>query len=126
MAGQLNVMYGNLCVQTPAESLPITELEKQVAEFNRAKYHYLRGRQYILENLDRALAERWIKVYYQPIIRNANGQVSDEEALARWIDPDRGLLPPSEFISVLEDSGLIYKLDLYMIDRVLEELQRKR
>jgi len=48
MAGQLNVMYGNLCVQTPAESLPITELEKQVAEFNRAKYHYLRGRQYIL------------------------------------------------------------------------------
>ena len=84
------------------------------------------GRQYILENLDRALEERWIKVYYQPIIRNANGQVSDEEALARWIDPDRGLLPPSEFISVLEDSGLIYKLDLYMIDRVLEELQRKR
>ena len=84
------------------------------------------GRQYILENLDRALAERWIKVYYQPIVRNANGQVSDEEALARWIDPDRGLLPPSEFIPVLEDSGLIYKLDLYMIDRVLEELKRKR
>ena len=84
------------------------------------------GRQYILENLDRALAERWIKVYYQPIVRNANGQVSDEEALARWIDPDRGILPPSEFIPVLEDSGLIYKLDLYMIDRVLEELQRKR
>ena len=49
MAGQLNVMYGNLCVQTPAESLPIAELEKQVAEFKRAKYHYLKGRQYILD-----------------------------------------------------------------------------
>lgn len=48
MSGQLNVMYGNLCVQTPAEKLPITELEKQVAEFNRAKYHYLKGRQSIL------------------------------------------------------------------------------
>ena len=48
MAGQLNVMYGNLCVQTPAESLPVAELQKQVSEFKRAKYHYLRGRQYIL------------------------------------------------------------------------------
>lgn len=48
MSGQLNVMYGNLCVQTPAEKLPIAELEKQVAEFNRAKYHYLKGRQSIL------------------------------------------------------------------------------
>ena len=49
MAGQLNVMYGMLCVQTPAESLPVAELQKQVSEFNRAKYHYLRGRQYILD-----------------------------------------------------------------------------
>ena len=49
MAGQLNVMYGNLCVQTPAESLPVVELQKQVSEFNRAKYHYLKGRQYILD-----------------------------------------------------------------------------
>lgn len=49
MAGQLNVMYGNLCVQTPAESLPVAELQKQVSEFNRAKYHYLKGRQYILD-----------------------------------------------------------------------------
>lgn len=49
MAGQLNVMYGNLCVQTPAESLPVMELQKQVSEFKRAKYHYLKGRQYILD-----------------------------------------------------------------------------
>ncbi|MBQ3838010.1 MAG: hypothetical protein II814_12910, partial [Treponema sp.] len=49
MAGQLNVMYGNLCVQTPAESLPVAELQRQVSEFNRAKYHYLKGRQYILD-----------------------------------------------------------------------------
>ena len=55
MAGQLNVMYGNLCVQTPAESLPVAELEKQVSEFNRAKYHYLKGRQYILDILE----SRW-------------------------------------------------------------------
>lgn len=55
MAGSLNVMYGNLCVQAPAERLGIAELDAQVDEFNRAKYHYLRGRQYILDVFER----RW-------------------------------------------------------------------
>ena len=50
--------------------------------------------QYIIANLDRAIEERWIKVYYQPIIRAVNGRVCDEEALARWIDPVKGLMPP--------------------------------
>ena len=84
------------------------------------------SRQYILENLDRALDEGWIKVYYQPIIRNANGRVSDEEALARWIDPDKGLLSPAEFIPVLEDAKLFSRLDLYMVERILSDFKRKR
>ena len=79
--------------------------------------------QYILENLNRALSERWIQVYYQPIIRTVNGRVCDEEALARWMDPDRGLLPPCDFIPPLEEAGLIYKLDLYVLDRVLEKMK---
>lgn len=55
MAGQLNIMYGNLCVQTPAEKMPIDMLFEQVEEFNRAKYHYLKGRKYILD----AFEIRW-------------------------------------------------------------------
>ncbi len=55
MAGQLNVMYGNLCVQTPAEKFSVARLDEQVAEFNRAKYHYLKGRRYILDAFER----RW-------------------------------------------------------------------
>ncbi len=80
-------------------------------------------RQYILSNLDRALAERWIHVYYQPIVRAVNGHVCDEEALARWIDPVRGFLPPSDFIPFLEDAGLIYKMDLYVLDQILEKMR---
>ena len=76
-------------------------------------------RQYILENFDRAIKEKWIQVYYQPIIRAVNGRVCDEEALARWIDPIRGILSPAEFIPALEDSGLIYRLDLYVLEQVL-------
>ena len=81
-------------------------------------------RQYIISHLDRALEEQWIQVYYQPIIRAANGQVCDEEALARWIDPERGFLSPAEFIPILEEADLIYKLDLYVVDQILEKVRR--
>ncbi len=79
-------------------------------------------RQYILSTLDRAIEERWIQVYYQPIVRSVNGRVCDEEALARWIDPVKGFLSPAEFIPYLEDAGLIYKLDLCVLDQVLEKI----
>ena len=80
-------------------------------------------RQYIQTNLDRALAERWIQVYYQPIIRAANQKVCDDEALSRWIHPEHGMISPAEFVPCLEDSGQIYKLDLYVLEQVLEKLR---
>ena len=78
---------------------------------------------YILGNLDRAIEEKWIKVYYQPIIRAVSGKVCDDEALSRWIDPEKGLLSPGDFIPLLEEAGLIYKLDLYVLEQVLEKIR---
>ena len=94
-----------------------------VSYFNEDLLEKARRRQYIIEHFDRALNENWIKVYYQPIVRSVNGRVCDEEALARWIDPDRGLLPPSEFVPILEETRLIYKLDLYVVDQVINKLK---
>ena len=82
-------------------------------------------KQYILENFDQALSRNWIRVYYQPIMRAVNREVCDEEALARWIDPVKGFLSPADFIPYLEDAGLIYKLDLYVLERVLENIKVK-
>ena len=79
-------------------------------------------RQYILENLNRAIQEHWIQVYYQPIVRAVIGRVCDEEALARWIDPRNGFMSPADFIPALEEAGAIYKLDLFVLDRVLEKI----
>ena len=79
--------------------------------------------QYIIAHLDRAIEEGWIKVYYQPIVRAVNGRVCDEEALARWIDPLKGFMSPADFIPVLEEHGLIYKLDLYVVDTVLKKIK---
>ncbi len=53
MAGSLNVMYANLCVQVNAEKMTDPRLlDEQVSEFNRAKLHYLRGRDLILDAFD--------------------------------------------------------------------------
>ena len=82
-----------------------------------------KNRQEIIDNLDRAIEEGWIQVYYQPIVRSANGKVCDVEALARWQDPVRGLLMPSSFIPVLEDAMLIPKLDLCVVRQVLQDLK---
>lgn len=83
------------------------------------------NQQYILETFELALSKKWIQVYYQPILRAVNEKVCDEEALARWIDPVKGFLSPADFIPYLEDAGLIYKLDLYVLDRVLEHIKIK-
>ena len=80
-------------------------------------------KQYIIDNLDRALEEKWITVYYQPIVRAVNGRVCDEEALARWIDPEKGFLSPAEFIPILEETKLIYKVDLFVLEQVLEKIK---
>ena len=83
-------------------------------------------RQYVINNLDRAIDENWITAYYQPIVRVINSKVCDEEALARWIDPEMGMLSPAEFIPILEESKLIYKVDLRMVDIILEKLKNQK
>ena len=87
---------------------------------------HIRRRQYIIANIDRAVRERWIRAYYQPIVSAADGKLCDEEALARWIDPTEGFLPPGEFIPHLEDTGLNYKLDLCILDQVIEKILFKQ
>ena len=101
------------------------ELGSSVTWFNDTMLRQGELYRYITQNLDRALAEGWVKVYYQPIIRAADGKVCDEEALARWIDPELGFLSPGDFIPALEQNKLIYKLDLYVLEQVLEKMKRQ-
>ena len=93
--------------------------------FDRKMLQNELNRQYIIDNLDRAIAENWIVPFYQPIVRATNKRVCDEEALARWIDPEKGMLSPADFIPILEDSMLIYKVDLHILDAVLERIRNQ-
>lgn len=79
-------------------------------------------KQYVIENIDTALANGWIRVYYQPIYRTLTQELTSTEALARWEDPVHGLLTPDVFITALEDHGLIHKLDCYMLEKACEDM----
>ena len=86
-----------------------------------ADEHYWVER-YIIQNLDTALREKWIRVFYQGICRVQTNRTACFEALARWNDPNRGTISPAEFIPVLEKYHQLYKLDLYMVEQVCGEI----
>lgn len=75
-------------------------------------------RVHIISRIDDAIANEWLRVYYQPIINASTGAVVECEALVRWIDPTYGFLPPMAFIGELEHAHLIHKVDLWMIEHV--------
>jgi diguanylate cyclase (GGDEF)-like protein len=62
-----------------------------------------------------ALENGQLCVFYQPIIELAGGRPAASEALVRWMHPRHGLVPPLEFISIAEETGLIIELGRYVL-----------
>lgn len=76
----------------------------------------------LLNDLIVAVEENAIKPYFQPIIDLQADKVCKCESLARWQQSDGTFVPPSEFIDLAEESGLINKLDLSMLENSAREL----
>lgn len=92
------------------------EYDKQVDDdFHR--------RQYIVNTIDEAVSEGYIKVYYQPVVWSDEKKLCGCEALARWIDPNYGFLSPAQFIPVLEEHRQIHKLDACIFETVCRDLR---
>jgi diguanylate cyclase (GGDEF)-like protein/PAS domain S-box-containing protein len=73
-------------------------------------------------DLRHALVNQELTVYYQPIISLANGHLVGFEALARWLHPKLGLLQPSEFIPLAEETGLIIGLDRWVMREACRQM----
>lgn len=71
---------------------------------------------FVLRNFENAMEKGHVHVYYQPITRALTGKVCSVEALARWEDPEKGMIFPGNFIPVLEKMKLIHLLDCYVIE----------
>jgi diguanylate cyclase (GGDEF)-like protein len=85
--------------------------------FEAAMDASLRQRQMLEKELRRAVEREEFELHYQPLVEASSEEVTGFEALVRWRHPDRGLLPPSEFISLAEDIGLINALGEWVLRR---------
>ncbi|MFI6289268.1 putative bifunctional diguanylate cyclase/phosphodiesterase [Streptomyces sp. NPDC051018] len=79
----------------------------------------------LLGDLRRALDAGEVELHYQPKVR-FDGHVAGLEALVRWVHPERGRVPPDEFIAIAESSGLMPHLTEYVLDTALGQVAKWR
>ena len=80
----------------------------------------------IENDMKRALEAGEFKVYLQPQVDLKTGKIVSAEALVRWIEPEKGLIPPIKFIPLFEKNGFVCKLDYYVWEEVIKTLAKWR
>lgn len=83
------------------------------------------ARKMSLENrLRQALDNEEFVLHYQPKVDSQSGKLAGVEALIRWNDPRTGLVPPVQFISILEETGMIYNVGRWAMRKALDDYMR--
>ena len=78
----------------------------------------------MLENdIHKAIKNDELSIYYQPQLDIQTNKVIGAEALIRWKHPTKGMIPPSIFIPIAEESGIILKLEEWIFDKTLQEIK---
>lgn len=134
------ISYG-IYVLTPADHQQINidrmidyahVTEKKVRDTRNEGYEFYNPEQWkkgkqvadIINYLPAAIKSGGLHVWYQPQVNYETKKIIGAEALCRWDHDKVGFLYPSDFISILEESGLIYDLDCFVWDRVCQDLHR--
>ncbi|MDR3370407.1 EAL domain-containing protein [Rhodoferax sp.] len=92
--------------------------------FDAAHDRSVRGMHESLDEIARAIELRQFVLYYQPKVNMRTGQVLGAEALIRWQHPERGLLPPAQFLPLIEDHPLAVTLGEWVIGAALQQMQQ--
>jgi diguanylate cyclase (GGDEF)-like protein len=91
------------------------------ATYSPNQDHYSPQRLGLVGDLRQAVTEGELLVCYQPKVWLPSMSVAGFEALARWRHPERGVIPPEEFISLAEQTGIIKPLTMLVLERALRQ-----
>lgn len=90
--------------------------------FNQEMMHDIVLRNQVKTQLKDAVSNNEFQLVYQPLINLVDGQVAGFEALLRWNNPVLGMVAPDIFIPIAEESGLIYEIDLWVLNQAQAQL----
>lgn len=96
---------------------------KNVCYYTDNQENRLVTKKFIEDRMDYALEHGEFVMYLQPKYSISTAGVVGAEALVRWIHPEKGMLPPAEFISVFEKNGFIIKLDEYIWEQACKAIR---
>lgn len=125
---------GFYCVESPEEKRTVNEMynrarmaQKSIKQEKKIKYAFYSDgirKQLLHENeieaqMQQALDAGYFQVYIQPKVAiQENNRITGGEALVRWVDPEKGIISPGDFIPLFEKNGFIIPLDRYMFRQV--------
>lgn len=103
---------------------PAAAIDEPAAADGETDRSLAHARLHAEQDLILALDQDQLLLYFQPIMRLADHGIAGFEALVRWRHPQRGLVPPGEFIALAEESSLINRIGLWIIDRSCAALEQ--
>lgn len=95
---------------------------RHVAAYDDSHRKALIHAQMIVSEMNTALEQKQFRVYIQPKYNMDTNLVIGGEALVRWVHPERGIIPPGDFIPIFEQNGFIGQLDTYMFEETCQIL----
>jgi len=94
--------------------------------FDKSMLSSVLSRQKMKADLQSAIDNREFVLHYQPMVDLKTGRVDKVEALIRWNDPERGLVPPADFIGLAEETGLIVPLGAWVMREATRQASNLR